>query len=371
MKPAPKPARSSRRRSHARGQGDLPPQLAQLDRQLLRLIQQRAASIQDAGREATAAGGDHGVSGAGPWMALIEKSQGPLDEAALRAVFRELDSACQALVGTTRVAYLGPAFSYSHLAAIERFGQSSQLLPVAAISAVFEAVHRGDARYGIVPIENSTDGRIIDTLEMFVRLPVCICGEVPMRIHHCLLAKCALSDVREVHSKPQALSQCRQWLSQQLPHARAVATTSTTMAAQNAAEQQGVAAIASRQAGVNYALSVLAAQIEDNPDNITRFAVIGPQPSQRTGRDKTSLLFELAHQPGSLADAMTVFKRHRLNLTWIESFPKKGSQNEYLFFVEFEGHPTDLIARKAIRALQKKTVNLRILGSYARMQPVG
>ena len=238
-------------------------------------------------------------------------------------------------------------------------------MPVAAIRSVFEAIHHGDARYGIVPIENSTDGRIVDTLEMFVRLPVCICGEVQMRIHHCLLGNGTLSEVHEVHSKPQALSQCRQWLSSQLPRVRTIATASTTAAAQNAVKQPTVAAIASRQAGINYGLSVLAESIEDNPENITRFAVIGSEAADRTGCDKTSLLFELTHEPGTLADVMAAFKRHRLNLTWIESFPKKGSQNEYLFFVELEGHPKDLVVRKALKSLERKTVSIRILGSYA------
>ncbi len=232
-------------------------------------------------------------------------------------------------MATTRVAYLGPAFSYSHLAAIERFGQSSQLLPVAAISAVFEAVHRGDAQYGIVPIENSTDGRIVDTLEMFVRLPVCICGEVPMRIHHCLLAKCALPDVREVHSKPQALSQCRQWLSQQLPHAahRGHGQYDHGCAERRRTARRG----GDRQPSGGCELRTVGLGRADRrqPRQHHAFCRHRPQSSPRTGRDKTSLLFELAHQPGSLADAMAVFKRHRLNLTWIESFPKKGSQNEY------------------------------------------
>jgi chorismate mutase/prephenate dehydratase len=356
---------TSRRASRSK----LGQQISQLDRKILQLVQQRAGLIQSAAEQAASA--EEAASLGGNWTSIVNDSPNPLGERALRAIFREVDSACQSLVCTTRVAYLGPEFSYSHLAAIERYGQSSQLLPVATISSVFEAVHRGDVQFGIVPIENSTDGRIVDTLEMFTRSPVCICGEVQMRIHHCLLGSCALPEVREVHSKPQALSQCRQWLSTQLPNIRTVATTSTTAAAENATSQKGVAAIASRQAGVNYGLSVLAASIEDNPDNVTRFAVIGLEPSERTGRDKTSLLFELAHQPGALADVMAVFKRQRLNLTWIESFPKKGSQNEYLFFVEFEGHPKDLVVRKAIRSLERKTVSIRILGSYARMRPAG
>jgi chorismate mutase/prephenate dehydratase len=192
-----------------------------------------------------------------------------------------------------------------------------------------------------------------------------------MRIHHFLLGKCDLGRVREVHSKPQALSQCREWLSRHLPKVRTRTTASTTAAAESAAKKAGVAAIASKQAGVNYDLDVIAANIEDNPNNLTRFVVIGTEVAPRSGNDKTSLMFELTHQPGALADAMVVFKRSRLNLTWIESFPKQGSTNEYLFFVELEGHQADLLVRRAIRALEKKTVRIDVLGSYAKREPVG
>jgi chorismate mutase/prephenate dehydratase len=242
---------------------------------------------------------------------------------------------------------------------------------VATIAAVFEEVNEGHVDAGLVPIENSTDGRIVDTLDMFVRLPVRICGEVQMRIHHNLLGKGPRAEVREVCSKPQAISQCREWLAKHLPQARTVPLTSTAAAAQRAMEDPRVAAIASRQAAINYGLDVLAKNIEDHPDNLTRFAVIGRQSGERTGHDKTSLMFELTHQPGTLADAMAIFKRHRLNLTWIESFPKPGSKQEYLFFVELEGHHQSLRVRRAIAALAKKTVRLEILGSYAKTEPVG
>jgi chorismate mutase/prephenate dehydratase len=301
---------------------------------------------------------------------LFQRQKGPLSRLDLRAVFRELDSATRSLVRAQRVAYLGPEFSYSHLAAISRFGHGGELTPVSTIGGVFEAVERGDVEYGVVPIENSTDGRIVDTLDRFVQSPVRICGELPMPIHHNLLAIGRLADVCEVHSKPQALSQCRNWLARHLPQARQVACSSTTAAAQAAAADKHVAAIASKQAGINYGLSVIGANIEDNPDNVTRFAVISMQPASRTGADKTSLMFELPHRPGALADAMAIFKRNRLNLTWIESFPKKGSQNEYLFFVELEGHSADVAVRRAVRALKAKTVRIDILGSYARGQTV-
>ncbi|MCA9213797.1 MAG: prephenate dehydratase [Planctomycetales bacterium] len=294
------------------------------------------------------------------------KSKGPLSTDAVSAILRELDSASQALVHPTKVTFLGPEFSYSHLASIHQFGQSHILIPVSTIAAVFESVERGDADFGIVPIENSTDGRIVDTLEMFVRLPVKICGEIPMPIHHNLLAKCAITDVTEVHSKPQALSKCRDWLAKNLPAARLVPTASTTTAAQLASTEKNVAAIASRQAGSQYGLSVLAAAIEDNKHNVTRFAVIGREPAERTGDDKTSFMFELCHEPGALANTMAIFKRNRLNLTWIESFPKQGSPHEYIFFVELHGHQSDVRVRRAVASLEKKTVKLGILGSYPR-----
>ncbi|MGD9721068.1 MAG: prephenate dehydratase [Pirellulales bacterium] len=297
-------------------------------------------------------------------------SKGPLSDRCIRAIFRELISGSRALEKTLRVAYLGPAYSYSHLAAIHRFGQSVELVPVSNIAAVFEEIHRGHVDFGVVPIENSTDGRVADTLDMFARLPARICGEVQLRIHHNLLGKGSRAEVAEVYSKPQALSQCRNWLARHLPGARTIEVTSTTTAAQLAQDKPGAAAIASLQAGVHYGLDVLAADIEDNPGNLTRFAVIGDDTGPRTGTDKCALMFEVAHQPGSLADAMNVFKRNRLNLTWIESFPIARPEGGYLFFVELEGHEQDPRVRKAIRALGRKAIRLEVLGSYARMAPV-
>jgi chorismate mutase/prephenate dehydratase len=346
------------------GAGRVKQQLRQLSRQILRLCNQRARLVSQADQPEQAAA----CLTADEIDRLVEQEAGPLRGDDLKTILRELDSATRVLVRTHRVAYLGPEFSYSHLAAVQRFGQANELIPVTTIAGVFESVERGDAEFGLVPIENSTDGRIVDTLDRFVRSPLRICGEVPMPIHHNLLARGPLAEVGEVHSKPQALSQCRHWLSRHLPKARQVAASSTTVAAEAAMADPQIAAIASRQAAMHYGLPVVAANIEDNPDNLTRFAVIGLQPAPRTGNDKTSLMFELAHRPGALADAMLVFKRCRLNLTWIESFPKQGSQNEYLFFVELEGHSADAAVRRAISALTKKTVRTEILGSYPRGQ---
>jgi chorismate mutase/prephenate dehydratase len=206
---------------------------------------------------------------------------------------------------------------------------------------------------------------------MFTRSPVRICGLVEMQIHHTLLAKCPRTEVREVYSKPQAISQCRNWLARHLPAARTIEVTSTTMAAQLAAEKPGAAAIASQPAGIEYGLDVLAEKIEDNPHNATRFAVLGGQIPDRTGNDHTALLFQMDHRPGTLADAMNIFKRNKLNLTWIESFPVPGSNRAYLFFAEVETHPSELRFRRAMETLQRKALRLEVLGAFPVTEAVG
>lgn len=281
-------------------------------------------------------------------------------------LLRHASSICLKNVESVRVAFLGPLHSYSHLASLKYFGDAVEFAPVASIPAVFEAVANGHATMGIVPIENSTDGRIVDTLGMFVRQKMHICGEVLLPIHHNLLSRTPLAEITEVHSKPQALSQCREWLSKQLPAATIHEISSTTAAAKLASEKHGVAAVASLQAGREYALDVIQSNIEDNPNNVTRFAVLGRDDLPPTRNDKTSLLFQIAHAPGALADVMGVFKENELNLTWIESFPTPSSPNEYLFFVELAGHQTDQRVAKAIGELSESTERLEILGSYAK-----
>ncbi|MEM8943757.1 MAG: prephenate dehydratase [Planctomycetota bacterium] len=343
-------------------------QLDKIDREILALLSQRAELTSARGEDDPVA---NRVADDASLKKIVEQNGGPLTNTAVRAVFRELLGGARAIGAKLRVAYLGPEFTYSHLAAIEYFGQASDLVPVGTIASAFEEVEQAQADYGIVPIENSTDGGIVDTLECLVRSPVQICGEVPLHIHHCLLGVCARNEVRKVYSKPQALSQCRNWLSKHIPSAELCPVASTADAAKRAGKEKGAAAIASEQAGVNHSLSVLARNIEDNRDNVTRFAVIGAQRSPKTGKDKTSLVFEISHEPGALADAMGIFKRQKLNMTWIESFPMPGQRGRYLFFVEFLGHSDDLRARRALASLEKKTERLTILGSYAQAEPIG
>ncbi len=283
---------------------------------------------------------------------------------------RHTVSLCYHEVGATQpIAYLGPMYSYSYLAAVKHFGQAAPLVPVATIAAVFEELVRGQAAFGVVPIENSTDGRIVDTLGMFHRWPVKISGEVLLPIHHCLLGRCPRGEITEVYSKPQALSQCRAWLSQHVPDARLIEVASTAHAARLAADKPGAAAIASFEAGVHHGLKVIDENIEDNADNVTRFAIIGNRPCEPTGKDKTSLMFQLKHQPGALAEAMVVFQQAKINLTWIESFPLPQHPNEYMFFVEFEGHEKTKTVAQALTKLRNLVVRLDILGSFRRDIP--
>jgi chorismate mutase / prephenate dehydratase len=348
-------------------------EIKRLDREILKLVNRRAAltvkSIQSQANPLKAlfspVADDHLTE-------LIERGNpGPLAEPAVRGMFREIVSGARSLVKVLRIAYLGPAYSFTHLAALERFGSSATFIPVNNIAAVFEEVNRGHADYGMAPIENSTDGRVVDTLDMFTRLPLKICGEVQLAIHHNLLARCQRGEITEIYSKPQALSQCREWLSRNMPQSRLIEVTSTSTAAQLARDKFGAAAVASRQAGVQYELQVVAENIEDNKSNVTRFAIIGDEATKPTGRDKTAILLEIPHKPGSLADALTAFRKNGINLTWIESFPLKGPEVGYLFFLDFEGHAADARTKRMLAELEKKAVRLEVLGSYQRSEPLG
>lgn len=303
------------------------------------------------------------------WQQLEEGNPGPLPAHAVRGVFREIISAAKSRVKTQRAAYLGPAFSFTHIAAIERFGEWADLYPVSTIASVFEEVNRGHANYGLVPIENSTDGRVIDTLDMFQRLPLRICGEVQISVHHNLLARCPRSEITEIYSKPQALSQCRDWLARNMPQARLYPVTSTSTAAELARNKDGVGAIASRQAAVEYDLQIIADNIEDNARNVTRFAVIGDDVSPPTGKDRTAVLLQIPHKPGRLADALMIFKKNKINLTWIESFPLRGPESGYLFFLDFEGHIGEAKVKRSLEELERAAVRLDVLGSYPRSEP--
>ncbi len=345
-------------------------QLQQIDRQLLDLLVQRINVAQAASEQAKTEG---------KTLSLVEQQWQCAAMASEVAGAHQLTknlvvdwmkhaaSLCQHEIRLCQpIAYLGPIYSYSYLAAVKHFGQAASLVPVATIAAVFEELVRSQAAFGVVPIENSTDGRVVDTLGMFARWPVRICGEVLLPVHHCLLGRCPRGEITEIYSKPQALSQCRGWLSHHVPDARLIEIASTAAAARLAADKQGAAAIASFEAGIHHGLEVIDENIEDNSHNVTRFAIIGNRPCEPSRSDKTSLMFQLKHQPGALADAMVTFRESKINLTWIESFPLENHPNEYLFFVELEGHEKSKPIATALQKLAKQTLRLEVLGSYAR-----
>jgi chorismate mutase / prephenate dehydratase len=302
---------------------------------------------------------------------VLDHSKGPLPPETIRLIYRELMSGSRSIQRTMRVACLGPKYSYSHLASIAKFGNAVEHVPVGSISAVFEEVNRRHVQFGIVPLENSTDGRVADTLEMFVRLSsLKIRAEVKLRVHHCLIGRCARADVRRVYSRAQALSQCRHWIGKNLPQAALVEVVSTAHAAEIVQHEDLAAAIASRAAADAYGLSVLVENIEDQPYNVTRFAVIAEQSEKKTGRDKTTVLLRLLNQSGALSKVLGPFEKAGLNLTMIESFPAHdstpGRNPSYLFFIDIEGHADDPKVARTIELVRKRCERLEIIGSYPR-----
>jgi chorismate mutase/prephenate dehydratase len=352
-------------------------QIDKLDLQIVKLVNERASLASEIGKAKNDQGSETFVPQREEEVLknVVEANQkvkGPLDDETIRAVFREIMSGSRALQKVLKIAYLGPEYSFSHIAAVERFGQAVQFMSVDSITAVFEEVNRGHADYGVVPIDNSTDGRVTDTLDMFIRLPMLkIIAEVRLRVHHNLLANCEQPDIARVYSKPQALSQCRGWLAKNLPHARLADVTSTAVAAQLAQREPGAAAIASRQAAVRYGLRILFTDIEDVPNNETRFAVIGHQKAGKTGKDKTAVMFRVKHEAGSLVSALDIFRQNKINLTWIESFPARTPKPQYVFFIDFEGHSEDPKVARALKALQEQCEEVTVLGSFAVADPVG
>jgi chorismate mutase/prephenate dehydratase len=297
---------------------------------------------------------------------VVAANQGPLSDGVLIAIWKELMSGSLALEKPLKVAYLGPEGSFSHLAALEKFGRSIELVAVRDIAAVFDQVARGDADNGIVPVENTTGGAIRDTMESFlwVRGPVKVCAEMALPIHQNLLSKTSLEKVKKVYSKPQVFDQCRDWLGRNLPQADLVAVGSTTEAALFASRVEGTAAIASSMAAELYHLNILNPAIEDNPQNQTRFLVLGRESAKPTGRDKTCLLFSVPHKAGALVEALDTFRRYGVNMTKIESHPSPTKTWEYYFFVDIEGHSEDENVQKALEEARQRTRQLEVLGSF-------
>lgn len=296
---------------------------------------------------------------------LDRHNPGPFPAEGVRAVFREIMSASLALEGPLKVAYLGPPGTFTHVAALKQFGTSAAAIAVAGIKDVFNEVERGRADYGVVPIENSTEGIVSHTLDLFADSPLKIAGEIVQDVSHHLLSRSgALDDVRRIYSHPQPVAQCRNWLERHVPHIPIVEVSSTARAAEMSRDEPDSAAIASDLAARIYGLAFVQKKIEDNPSNSTRFLVIAPTHPDRSGRDKTSLMFSIKDRVGALYDMLKPFAEHRLNLSKIESRPSKRKAWEYLFYVDVEGHVSDPPVKAALDALRPHCDVLKVLGSY-------
>ena len=297
-------------------------------------------------------------------------NKGPLPDRCLEAVYRELMSGSFALERPLRIGFLGPKGTFSHVAAVRKFGSSVEYLPLADIATVFEEVVRGHCDYGLVPVENSIGGGVVDTLDAFLQSSARICAEVLIAIHHNLLAKEPWEQVTTICSKPEVFSQCRQFLNSIAKNRQLEPAASTSRAAETAAKTPGVAAIGSTIAGELYDLHVLYENIEDNPDNVTRFFVIGREGARRSGADKTAIMFTTAHKPGALAAVLDCFKDNGINLTDIEKRPSKKINWEYYFFIDAQGHQDEPGMIAAIEASKQHCLQLTVLGSYPRATEV-
>ena len=300
--------------------------------------------------------------------ALLEKldslNKGPMLKHTLHAIYREIMSGAYPLEDQLRVAYFGPAATYTHQAAQMQFGKSVEYFPRPGIADVFRDVEAGKVDYGVVPVENSTEGVVNYTLDLLLDSSVKVCAEINLPIHHSILSKSELSQIKKVYSHPQSLAQCRHWLTENLPGAELVEAASNTRAAQLASEEYRSAAICSEMAASVYQLNILETRIEDNPRNTTRFFVVGNQENKSSGKDKTSLCFAVQDRVGALYDCLLPFREAGLTLSMIESRPSKKINWEYVFYVDLIGHVSDPDVETALEKLKQYTSFLKILGSY-------
>lgn len=292
-------------------------------------------------------------------------NEGPFPTEAVKSIYREIISASRSLEERLRVAYLGPAATFSYLAAIKHFGSSAELIPMENIKNVFQEVDAGRAGFGVVPIENSNEGVVGYNLDMFMDYDLKVSAEIMLRVSQNLLSKSGKAHlVKKIYSHPQPLAQCREWLEKNMPNAALFETASTTRAAEIASKEEDSAAIASEAAANLYKLKFIAKRIEDRRNNFTRFLVIGKEIAPRSGRDKTSITFSVKDKPGALFDILQPFKKAGINLTKIESRPSKRKAWEYIFFVDLEGHLDDKPVKKALAGVKENCLYLKILGSY-------
>lgn len=296
---------------------------------------------------------------------LKEQNTGPFPDKTLQLIYEEIISASLAMQQPMKIAYLGPSATFTHLAATRQFGSSMEYLPESTIKEVFEAVSRDHAQYGVVPVENSTEGVVNYTLDMFIDSDLHVAAEIMLPIAHNLMSKTGRkSDIRKIYSHPQARAQCRGWLETNYPGTTVIEELSTAAAAKRVARDPAAAAVASELAASAYNLKFVEKGIEDNKANVTRFLVIAKDSPGKTGKDKTSIMFSIKDKAGALYLILRPFARHKINLTKIESRPSRRKAWEYIFFVDMEGHTEDKRIRKAINDVKRECLFLKVLGSY-------
>ena len=340
-----------------------------LDRQIQTLISERARCAQRIGALKQAAGATGNLyrpeREAQVLRRVIEANQGPLSSEEMARLFREIMSACLALEEPLQIAFLGPEGTFTQAAALKHFGKSIHSIPLRAIDEVFREVEAGSADYGVVPVENSTEGVVNHTLDMFLQSPLRICGEVQMRINHHLITRATdLKAVRRVYSHRQSLAQCREWLDVNLPRVEQVEVGSNGEAVLRVRGEADAAAIAGQCAADIYDLPTLVRNIEDEPNNTTRFLIIGTQPIAPSGDDKTALLVASLNRPGALFKLLEPLARNNVSMNRIESRPSRRGMWDYVFFIDLDGHAQDEPVAAALAELREQASLFRVLGSY-------
>jgi chorismate mutase/prephenate dehydratase len=347
---------------------ELRKRIDELDNQLVKLLNERARFVVEIGKlknktdkPVYAPDREKDV-----FTRIVKANEGPLPDKCLIAIWRELMSGSFVLERPLRIGYLGPAGSFSHNAAMLKFGQSVEYEPLADITSIFDEVSKGHCDLGLAPVENTMGGGVIETLDALIDSDVKVCAEVLMAIHHNLLGKCSMEEIKKIYSKPEVFAQCRNWLSATFKGTQTIPVASTARAAQLAAEEPNTAAIGSSVAAELYGLRIICENIEDIANNVTRFLVISREDARPTGEDKTAILFSTAHKAGALAEVLDIFKRYDINMTNIESRPSRKRQWEYYFFVDFLGHRSEKHIQYGLEESRKHCLQLSILGSFPR-----
>ncbi|MDH4233879.1 MAG: prephenate dehydratase [Gallionella sp.] len=340
-------------------------QIDQLDDELLNIVNRRAALAQQIGHLKPNNMVLRPEREAQVLRRVQENNTGPLSNQAVAQLFTEIMSQCRALEAPLSVAYLGPEGTFTEAAALKRFGCAIQKQPCASIDHVFRAVEGGTAHFGMVPVENSSEGAIGRTLDLLMQSPLHVCGEVMLAIHQCLLAQhCEQGEIKTVYSHPQSLGQCQGWLNANLPNAARIPVASNAEAARLASENSHSAAIAGSQAAAHFRLSVCVENIEDEANNTTRFLVLGNQRVAPSGNDKTSLVMSAANRPGAVHDLLVPLAKHGVSMTKLESRPARSGLWEYVFYVDIEGHQADAKVAAALTELMQVAAFVKVLGSY-------